>query len=180
MSLNATYCFTGDVPGDGISNIAWLTREGAFAKHTVALADQLPIPQAEECAEEIPVHRILKVLRPESCMVTEDSNNSATACHVRIKAKLPSAARVNGSRKNCWARAAFERSLAGLAWPVNIGCNSRSVGGAAVPDGFPDSICAVVEDTPSYAAWRIAELYQVADQTLRCSKYGLQWSPVQA
>lgn len=91
-------------------------------------------------------------------MVTKISNNRATACHVKIKAKLPSAARVTGSRKNCLARAAFVRSLAGLAWPVNIGCNSRSLGDAAVPDEFPGSICAVVEDTPSYAAWRIAEL----------------------
>ena len=94
-------------------------------------------------------------------MVTKDSNRSATSCHVKIKAKLPSAARVTGSRKNCLARAALERALVGLAWPVNIGCSSRSVADATVPDNFPGSIfCSVVEDTPSYAASRIAELYE--------------------
>lgn len=74
-------------------------------------------------------------------MFTKVSNKTGMTDHVKIKAKLPSAARVTGSRKNCLARAAFERSLVGLAWPVNIGCNSKSVGDAAVFD-FPGSISA--------------------------------------
>lgn len=35
-----------------------VTWEGAFAKHAMALPDQLAIPQAEERAEEIPECRL--------------------------------------------------------------------------------------------------------------------------
>ena len=60
--------------------------------------------------------------------------------HVKISPKFPRAACVNGSRRNCLARALLELSFFGLAWPVSIGCSSRSVEDAAVPDAFPGSI----------------------------------------
>ena len=37
-----------------LANVAHLTWEGAFSKHAVALSNQLAVPQAEECTEEIP------------------------------------------------------------------------------------------------------------------------------
>lgn len=89
------------------------------------------------------LNAVLDRYRNLSCQsVTRLVDCSVATCHVKIKAKFPRAARVTGSRRICLARAAFELSLLGLPWPVNIGCNSRSVGDAAAPEAFPGSMSA--------------------------------------
>lgn len=127
---------------DSMTRFVKVTWEGAFAKHAMALPNQLAIPQAEECAEEIPKCRLGRYRNNAFHQVARQVDTARATCHVRIKAKFPKAARVTGSRRICLARAVFDRSLLGLAWPVNIGCNSTSVGEAACPD-FPGSIFAV-------------------------------------
>lgn len=99
-------------------------------------------------------HRLRSVLKKYLNAVLDRYENSrchpitrhvdwrAATCHVKIKVKFPRAARVTGSRRICLARAAFELSLLGLPWPVNIGCNSRSVEDAAAPEAFPGSMSA--------------------------------------
>jgi len=56
--------------------------------------------------------------------------------HVRISPRFPKAALVTGSRSKALVFAVLVWCLSAGAWPVKMGCSSRSAGLAALLDVF--------------------------------------------